>query len=447
MKEELAPVMNRISELFLFLEGWFRSNVLTWQTGAQWLWAAAALLLALGAWRGIRPRFSRWRDGQTENPLGRAVLAGVLAVGWLLLFLALVQAGVEVFEEFEYVPWVLDAMSQLALAGMALRLLALGMPNKALARGTATVVWVFVSLQILGLLTPLTNFLGNLSFTIGEAKFTALDGFKGLVLATVFIQAAVILSRVAVGRIAAMRDVSPSVQVLLGKTVKVVLFTVAILMALSSVGIDLTSLAIFSSALGVGIGFGLRTIFSNYVAGIILLMDRSIKPGDTIEVGSVYGVVSGVFGRFSSVRTRDGKEYLIPNEHFVTNEVVNWTYSDADVRLRVPVGIAYDSDVGKALRLMEEAPKGLSRILRKPEPRALLIEFGDSSVNLELRVWIADANDGVGNIKSDLLLRIWNLFHENGIEFPFPQRDVLLKPGSALAVTLDKGDDTPKPGE
>ncbi|MGE4193710.1 MAG: mechanosensitive ion channel family protein [Pseudodesulfovibrio sp.] len=455
MKEQLMPVMDKISEVLVFLEGWFRSNVLTWKTGLQWVWAVVALLLALLIWRGLRPRFDNWRGGLAENPVGRAVLSGVLNIGWLLLFLGLAQAGVQVFEELEYVPWVLDAVSQLALAGMALRLLALGMPNKALARSTATVVWVFVSLHILGLLTPLTSFLNNLSFTIGETRFSALDGFKGLILATIFLQAAVILSRIAVGRITAMRDVSPSVQVLLGKTVKVVLFTVAILMALSSVGIDLTSLAIFSSALGVGIGFGLRTIFSNYVAGIILLMDRSIKPGDTIEVGTVYGVVTGVFGRFSSVRTRDGKEYLIPNEHFVTNEVVNWTYSDADVRIRVPVGIAYESDVNRALELMEEAPKGLNRILASPEPRALLVEFGDSSVNLELRVWIADTKDGVGNIKSDLLLRIWNLFHENGIEFPFPQRDVLLKPGSALSVTLDKGGDgdapkplkTPNPGE
>jgi small-conductance mechanosensitive channel len=236
-----------------------------------------------------------------------------------------------------------------------------------------------------------------------------------------------------------MRDVSPSVQVLLGKTVKVALFTIAILMAMSSVGIDLTSLAIFSSALGVGIGFGLQTIISNYVAGIILLMDRSIKPGDTIEVGGVFGVVSGVYGRFSSVKTRDGKEYLIPNEHFVTNEVINWTYSDTNIRLRIPVGVAYESDVNKALRLMEEAPKGMKRILTSPEPRAMLIEFGDSSVNLELRAWIADTNDGVTNIKSEVLKRIWDLFHENGVVFPFPQRDVLLKPGSALAVTVDRG--------
>jgi small-conductance mechanosensitive channel len=439
MEEQLSPIMAKISEILLFLQNWLQTNVLTWRTAAQWLCALGALLISLAVWRVIRPRLERWRYAHVRNPLGRGALYVLIQTGGLFLFIMLAQIAAGGFELLDYRPWVLDALSQLTVAGIAIRLLALTMPNKGLARSTATVVWVFVGLHMLGLLTPFTTFLQNLSFSLGSTKFTALGALKGLILAVIFLQAAVMLSKFAVTRISHMRDVSPSVQVLLGKTVKVILFTVAILMAMSSVGIDLTSLAIFSSALGVGIGFGLQTIISNYVAGIILLMDRSIKPGDTIEVGGVFGVVSGVYGRFSSVKTRDGKEYLIPNEHFVTNEVINWTYSDTNIRLKIPVGIAYESDVNKALRLMEEAPKGMKRILTSPEPRAMLIEFGDSSVNLELRAWIADTNDGVTNIKSDVLKRIWDLFHENGVTFPFPQRDVLLKPGSALAVTVDRG--------
>jgi len=438
MEEQLAPVMTKISEILQFLEDWLQTNVLTMRTAAQWAWALAALLLSLAVWRLVRPRLERWRDSGMTNPLGRGALHILIQTGSLILFIMLAQAGAGVFEFLDYRPWVLDALSQLTVAGIAIRLLAMTMPNKGLARSTATVVWVFVGLHILGLLAPFTKFLENLSFTLGETTFSALGALKGLILAIVFLQGAVLLSRFAVGRISHMRDVSPSVQVLLGKTVKVVLFTFAILLALSSVGIDLTSLAIFSSALGVGIGFGLQTIISNYVAGVLLLMDRSIKPGDTIEVGGVFGVVSGVFGRFSSVKTRDGKEYLIPNEQFVTNEVINWTYSDTNIRLKIPVGVAYDSDVNKALKLMEQAPRDMKRILGSPAPRAMLIEFGDSSVNLELRVWIADTNDGVTNIKSEVMLRIWDLFHEHGVEFPFPQRDVLLKPGSALAVTVDR---------
>jgi small-conductance mechanosensitive channel len=439
MEEQLSPVMAKISEILLFLEKWLQTNVLTWRTAAQWVWALIALVLALVVWRLVRPRLERWRFANV-NPLSRGAVYVLVQTGGLVLFILLAQIGAGVVEFLEYKPWVLDALSQLTAAGIAIRLLALTMPNKGLARSTATVVWVFVGLHILGLLSPFTNFLQGLSFSVGETTFTALGALKGLILAVVFLQAAVLVSKFALARISRMRDVSPSVQVLLGKTVKVILFTVAILMAMSSVGIDLTSLAIFSSALGVGIGFGLQTIISNYVAGIILLMDRSIKPGDTIEVGGVFGVVSGVYGRFSSVKTRDGKEYLIPNEQFVTNEVINWTYSDNNIRLKIPVGVAYEADVNKALRLMEEAPKGMKRILESPAPRAMLIEFGDSSVNLELRAWIGDTNDGVTNIKSDVLRRIWDLFHENDVVFPFPQRDVFLKPGSALAVTVDRGD-------
>ncbi|EGB15700.1 MscS Mechanosensitive ion channel [Pseudodesulfovibrio mercurii] len=445
MQEQLAPILAKVTEIFQFLEGWLQSHVLTWRTAAQWAAALAALLLAKAVWRLVRPRLAHWRDTSARTVWGRALLTGLCATGELILFIGLAQLCAAAARFMGYSPWVLNAVSQLTVAGIILRLLTFAMPNKVLARSTATVVWVFVSLQILGLLTPFTAFLETLSFTMGGSTFTALGALKGLVLAIILLHAAATLSRFASGRIASMREVSPSVKVLLDKSIKVALFTVAILLVMSGVGINLTSLAIFSSALGVGIGFGLQTIISNYVAGVILLMDRSVKPGDTIEVGGVFGVVSGVNGRFSSVKTRDGKEYLIPNEHFVTNEVINWTYSDADVRLRIPVGVSYGSDVDKALRLMEESTRGLTRILTSPEPRALLMGFGDSSVDLELRAWIADARDGVSNIKSDVLRRIWTSFHENGIEFPFPQRDVLLKPGSSLAVTVDRGRDPELP--
>jgi len=229
--------------------------------------------------------------------------------------------------------------------------------------------------------------------------------------------------------------------VLLIKINKVILFTGAILFAMASVGIDLTSLAIFSSALGVGIGFGLQTVFSNYVAGVLLLMDNSIKPGDTIEVSGVFGVVREMHGRYTSILTRDGKEYLIPNEQLVTGEVVNWTFSDSNIRIKIPVGVSYGSDVPRAMALMEEAARGVHRVLRHPEPVARLSGFGDNSVDLDLRIWIADADQGVANVQSDVLLKIWELFHEYGVEFPFPQRDVLLKPDSHLKVTIEKDGD------
>ncbi len=286
----------------------------------------------------------------------------------------------------------------------------------------------------------MTDFLENLSFSTGGSSVTALGVIKGLLLAAVLLQAASIAARFAVRRIESIKDLSPSLQVLLSKAVKVCLFTAALLFAMSSVGIDLTSLAIFSSALGVGIGFGLKTIFSNYISGVLLLVDNSIKPGDTIEVGGVFGVVHEMHSRYASILTRNGKEHLIPNEVLITGEVVNWTYSDSNVRLKIPVGIAYDSDVEKAMELLVEAAKKVSRVLGDPGPAARLVGFGDNSVDLQLRVWIADSPQGVTNVRSEVMLNIWRLFHENGIEFPFPQRDVLLKPDSQLSVNISRSD-------
>lgn len=433
-------MQEKIESVIKFLTDWLNTNVLTWSTAAQWSCVLVAYLLTALLWRGMERRLFAWVDERIENDLGRSILRAFVDVGNVGLFIILMQVAAAVFWTLELTPRVLDAASDLAVAWIIIRLLTSMMPNRALARGVAIVVWVVAALNIFGLLLPIEEFLNGLSITVGETTFNALGIIKGLALAGLFLQAASLTAQFATNRIDKVADLSPSIQVLMTKAVKVVLYTAAVLVAMSSVGIDLTSLAIFSSALGVGIGFGLKTIFSNYVAGILLLMDRSIKPGDTIEVGTVFGLVRGMHGRYASVLTRDGTEYLIPNELLISGEVVNWTYTDKNVRLKIPVGIAYDSDVDKALELLGTACDGIPRVLRSPAPAPRLVGFGDNSVDLQLRVWIADAEKGVTNVRSQVMLNIWHLFHEHGIEFPFPQRDVLLKEGSSLSVTVDKPD-------
>ncbi len=434
-------MQEKIDAVIAFLSDWLRTNVLTWNTAAQWGCVLGAYLVTALLWRGVERRLLARVDEKVSNELGRSLLRGLVDVGNVAVFILLMQVCASVFRVMEYAPGVIDAASNLAVAWIVIRLLTSMMPNRALARGVATVVWSVAALSIFGLLTPITDFLSHLSLTIGENSFNALEMIKGLALAAVFLQAASLAGQFADKRIQRINDLSPSLKVLMIKVVKVVLFTAAVLSAMSSVGIDLTSLAIFSSALGVGIGFGLKTVFSNYVAGIILLMDNSIKPGDTIEVGGVFGMVGDMHARYASVLTRDGTEYLIPNEQLIAGQVVNWTYSDRNVRLKVPVGVAYESDVEKALDLLAEAAVGVKRVLTSPAPAPRLKGFGDNSVDLELRIWIADAEKGVTNVRSEVMLRIWRLFHENGIEFPFPQRDVLIKPDSALAVTLSREDE------
>jgi small-conductance mechanosensitive channel len=179
---------------------------------------------------------------------------------------------------------------------------------------------------------------------------------------------------------------------------------------------------LFSGALGLGIGFGLQKVFANLVSGFIILADKSIKPGDVIQVGDTYGWIKFLGSRYVSVVTRDGTEHLIPNENLVTGQVINWSYSNNLVRLRVPIGISYESDLQKAMQLMLEASATTKRVLQEPKPSCLLVGFGDSAVNFELRVWIGDPENGLGTIKSDLLLGVWQRFREQGIVFPYPQR-------------------------
>jgi len=216
-------------------------------------------------------------------------------------------------------------------------------------------------------------------------------------------------------------------KVLAQKLAGIALVAAAFFIGIDLVGIDLTALAVFSGAVGLAVGFGLQKTFGNLIAGIILLLDRSIKPGDVISVGNSFGAISKIGVRAVSIVTRDGKEHLIPNENLMTEEVVNWSYTDPQVRIHIPVGVSYDCDLAEAQRLMIEAAKTPARVLQSPAPVVWLKGFGDSSVDHEILVWIADPEAGVGNVQSEVLNAVWSRFKENDIEIPFPQRDLHIR--------------------
>ncbi|MDX5151924.1 MAG: mechanosensitive ion channel, partial [Acidiferrobacterales bacterium] len=264
-------------------------------------------------------------------------------------------------------------------------------------------------------------------------RFSLLSIIKlGIVLA-IFVTAANWVSRQLEGMTSKSTQMSSGMRVGLVKFTKVVLYTVAILISLDSVGIDLTTLAVFGGALGVGLGFGLQRIASNFISGFILLFDRSIKPGDVISIGTRFGWVQELHARYIVVRDRDGVETLIPNENLITSEVINWSYSDRLVRMKIPVQVSYNCDPEEAMQLMVDAGKENTRVLKEPEPQARIIEFGDNGVGLELRVWFTNPEEGMGNLKSDLYLSIWNKFKAASITIPYPQRDVhiMSQPGGA----------------
>jgi len=312
-------------------------------------------------------------------------------------------------------------------AWIAIRLITQFVRDEVWARFIAILVWGIAALNILELLDPTLALLDSLALSIGRIRISALTVIEGIFYLVLLLWIASLAARVLESRISKLPNLTPSVQVLFSKLLKIALFSIAILIAINSVGIDLTAFAVFGGALGVGIGFGLQKIVSNFISGIILLMDKSIKPGDTIGVAGTYGWIQSLGARYVSVITRDGIEHLIPNEELIVTRVENWSFSGKRIRLRVPVGISYNSDPRKAMALCIEATEGIERIIEYPKPVCQLTEFGDSSVNLEIRFWIRDPQNGTGNVKTQVLLGVWDRFQEHGIEIPFPQRDLHIR--------------------
>lgn len=285
-------------------------------------------------------------------------------------------------------------------------------------------VWGVVALHLVGWLPDALSAMDSVGLDMGDRRFTLLSMVKLFIAVIIFMLLASAVTRIIESRTRKSLYMSPSMRVGLTKVSKFLLYTVAFLLALRSVGIDLTTFAVFSGAIGVGIGFGLQKIFSNFISGFILLFDRSIRPGDVISIGTRFGWVQALHARYVVVRDRDGVETLIPNENLITSEVTNWSYSDRNVRLKIAVSVSYNCDIEHAMQLMLDAGNDHPRVLNDPAAVTRLVEFGDNGINLELRVWVRDPEAGLGSVQSDINLAIWKQFKENNISIPYPQRDV-----------------------
>src|SRR5215203_5346425 len=329
-------------------------------------------------------------------------------------------------------------VANLLLAWLVIRLVADLVPSRALARLIAIAAWSLAALNILHLLEPVAAFLDSAAVMLGKLRLSPLIVIKGVLALAVMLWVATVTSRLFEERITQVADLTPRAQVLFGKLLKISLISLAFIVALTSVGIDLSTLAIFTGAVGVGIGLGLQKTVSNLFSGIILLLDRSIKPGDVIEVGGTYGWVSWLGARYIAVETRDGTEYLIPNEQIITQQVLNWSHKSERVRLKLDVRAPLDADVEQVLALMKEAASRPARVLKHPAPNPLVMAFGEGAIELELRFWIADAHNGIHNIQGEVLLELWRLFREHGIPMARPMSDVFLQPKEVMPVEQPK---------
>ena len=295
------------------------------------------------------------------------------------------------------------------------------------AKSIASVAYLVTACFFISQIDGDTHILQDLHFTIGSIKVSAWGIITGIIAFAFTLWVSLAMARLIETQLQRVPRLSPSLQVLIAKIVRIAFIVGASAVAMSSMGINLSAFAVLGGAVGLGLGFGLQKVVSNFISGILLLIDNSIKPGDVIEIDGTYGWINNLRARYASVITRDGTEHLIPNEDLITQRVINWSFTNNLVRLRIPVGVSYNADPHECIKLVIGAAETIDRVLQDPAPVCHVLGFGDSSVDLELRVWIADPANGVANVKSKILLNIWDSFKANNIEIPFPQRDLHIR--------------------
>ena len=394
---------------------------------------ALAVLLVVGAyWIGwfLGRRLARPIGATIRRLTGRAdqfgtSLAQSLTHYGMTTLLLLVASNLPGFSALAVV--ILAFALAVAVAMLAYRVaLAAGLAS-VMAGVLGGIALVATAAGALGGLQSLTGALEGIGLSVGARRISLLGVVNFVIIGAVLYLLARVANRVLLHSTTKMHALDVSQRALVQKLGSLVIVVAAVLIGVDLLGIDLTAFTVFSGALGLAVGFGLQKTFGNLFAGLILLMDRSVKPGDVIVVGDTFGAVTKIGVRAVSVVTRDGKEHLIPNEQLMTEPVENWSYSNRNVRVHIPVGIGYDSDLPLAQRLMIEAAMNAPRVLPEPKPTVWLTGFGDSSVDHEIMVWITDPEMGVGNVRSEILNRLWLAFKEHGIEIPFPQRDVHIR--------------------
>jgi small-conductance mechanosensitive channel len=411
-------------------QAYFFQDVLSGAMAAQVAVIPFAILLAFQAVRGLNAWFAHLQKPSSLPRELRAELHQLMifkrVIRSFLVFI-FIWIAYGIAGHFHWPREGLRAVGFIALALTLVRLFTRSMQNRFWAGILAGVIWLWAALYIFHLIEPWLNFLRHIEFNLDQVNISLLQitrAFPALLLLYWLSRNLSLIWRL---WLTAGSDLSPAVQILLARLGTILLFSGSVVLVLTYLGLDLTVFALFGGALGLGLGFGLQKVFANLVSGFILLADKSIKPGDVIELKGKYGWINFLGSRYISVVTRDGTEHLIPNENLITSEVINWSYSQNLVRLKVPVGVAYDADLEQARDLMLQAAGDTPRVLKDPKPSCYLLSFGDNAVNLELRVWINDPQNGLGSVKSNLHWGIWRRFREHGIELPFPQRDVHLK--------------------
>ncbi len=330
--------------------------------------------------------------------------------------------------------YLLAVCAKLAIAWLIIRLVTSIIRNEFIVRVVSLAAWLVAALSIIGQLDPAIEALDSVAVVLGDLRLTPLLLIKLSVLLAVALWLAKIASNFIEARITQSRDLTPSIQVLLVKMMRLALMVLAVAVVMGAVGINLSALAIFSGAVGVGIGFGLQKIVANFISGVILLADKSVKPGDLVTIGDSSGKISAMNTRYISVAAGDGREFLIPNEDLITQKVVNWTYTDKNTLVKVNFSTNYDADPRLVCKLAVEAAEASPRATGGKPPACLITEFAEAGMKFTLTFWIADP-DGMDKVKSDVMLTLWDAFKHDDIRVPYPVREIRIRGGALPAGT------------
>jgi len=427
------PLPDNLQNLFINIQELIQTPAFWSQIGVLILAAAGAMLVHLTLGQSITER----SEQRPEQAMRRMALKTLQRILFPISMLIGVLAGRGLMAHLERPTNLLELAVPLLTSLAAIRLVVYFLRKsfkpspavKAWENLIAMSIWIIVALHLLGWLPAALAALDAMALDIGTLHISVLAVGKLILSVALLWVLALWLAALIENRISQTEYVNISMRVALVKLSKFILLVLAFLLALNMVGIDLTALAVFGGALGVGLGFGLQRIASNFISGFIVLFDRSIKPGDVITIDNTFGWVQELHARYVVVRDRDGVDRLIPNETLITTEVINWSYTDRNVRLKIPVSISYDNDPEQAMQILLACANANSRVLADPAPAARLMNFGDNGIELELRVWIRDPEAGLANVRSDINIAIWRAFKVAGIVIPYPQRDLHLVSG------------------
>jgi small-conductance mechanosensitive channel len=416
----------------------FFSLVATPRVLTQLLLVVAAVLVGLTVGHVARKACRRGGYLQRVGWQARVIEGSVLVVAPFVAMVALlvVRGALHLSgPNAELIDIALQFAAALLLIRIGVYLLTLAVGRDSWLRkreySLTFVIWMFVSFSMLGWFGFVEDSLDSLDLIPGKARFTLWALLKGLVVVTVFVIISSLVSRTLERRVMKIDALAMSTRIGITKFTYFFLITLGVLIGVNAAGVDLTALTVLTGAVGIGLGFGLQSIASNFVSGFVLLMDKSIKPGDVISFTGTtgtstenFGWVQELRGRYVVVRDRDGVETLVPNQSLITTPVINWSYSDRKVRLKLPIRVSYHDDPEQALQVLLNAAQCSPRVLREPEPVSRLMHFSDHGIDLELRFWIADPENGVNNVRSDVNRAIWKHFREAGITIPTAQREV-----------------------